>query len=101
MTTYIITRHPATVQYLQEVLNVSACVITHADDSFFSGLTPEDEVIGILPAPLMAQVCSRTKKPFGHFEISLPPDLRGKELSLEDLKKLQPRIVRYVVALAT
>lgn len=97
MATYIITRHPATVQYLKEVLHVSASVVTHADDAFFSGLTPEDEVLGILPAPLMAQVCSKTCKPFGHFEIALSPDLRGKELSLEDLQKLKPCIVRYMV----
>lgn len=95
MKTYIITRHPATVEYLKEVFSYDAEIIIHADDNFFASLKENDTVIGILPAPLMTRVCKITNKPFYHFEINLPPELRGKELSLHDLAILSPKVKKY------
>lgn len=96
MTTYLITRHLATVDFLKTEFGYkNVTVITHADEKFFTALSLGDNVIGILPAPLMAKVCDKTQKPFSHFDISIPPELRGKELSVDDLKKLSPKITKF------
>lgn len=98
MTTYIITRHPATITYLKEEFGYSTAIaVTHVDEEFFSHLEKGDQVIGVLPAPLMARVCKITKHPFTHFEINLPPELRGKELSVKDLKTLLPQLTKFMV----
>lgn len=100
MTTFIITRHPATVDYIQ-LTSPSGLgafeVLTHVDETFFEKLSPNDMVIGTLPTPLMARVCKITKNSFFHFEIILPAEMRGKELSFEDLVSLSPKIKKYWV----
>lgn len=98
MTTYIITRHLATVEFLKTEFDYeNVTVITHADEKFFAALSLEDNVIGVLPAPLMARVCNITQNPFTHFEITLPLEWRGKELSVEDLKTLSPKLTKFFV----
>lgn len=87
--TIIITRHAALVQYIVEIGLVSAGrVIPHA--------TPDDvrgrHVIGVLPLRLAALAASVTEVP-----LDLPPELRGQELTLEQVRQFAGAPVTYRV----
>ena len=88
--TIVVTRHPALVSYLQEqgLVPAGVPVISHA--------TPEQVrgryVIGVLPLSLASLAESVTEVP-----LSLPPELRGVELSLEQVRQYAGRPVTYQV----
>jgi len=86
----IVTRHPALVTLLRERGMVSGdCrIIEHA--------TPDDvrgqDVIGVLPLSLAALAASVTEIP-----LNLAPDMRGKELDIETLRRIAGEAVTYMV----
>jgi putative CRISPR-associated protein (TIGR02620 family) len=80
METVIITRHPALVDYL---IDAGICaeetpVIAHATSSDIA----EKHVIGVLPINLAALAAKVTVVP-----LALPQELRGVELSLEQVRQ--------------
>jgi len=87
----VVTRHPALLEYLRELGMVGEdCeVLTHVS-------SPEQirgkEVIGVLPLRLAAEAFSVVEVP-----LDLPPELRGKELSLEELRRYAGAPKRYRV----
>jgi putative CRISPR-associated protein (TIGR02620 family) len=87
---YIVSRHPATVRWLERAL-------THTDGVFaelpLSLLQPGDRVYGNLTAHLIAAVCARGCS-YYHVMLHLPLELRGKELNDELLQDIRPEIVR-------
>lgn len=86
----IVTRHKALVEYLvtRGIVGSDVPVIAHA--------TPEDikgrHVYGVLPLSLAKLAGAITEIP-----LHLPPELRGKELSLEQVKKYSKEPATYVV----
>lgn len=86
----VVTRHPALVEFLREqgVLTAGARVVAHA--------TPEDvagqHVVGVLPLRLAALAASVTEVP-----LNLPAELRGQELSLEQVRQYAGAPVTYRV----
>lgn len=90
METVIVTRHNALIQHLieQGIVEEGAKVIAHA--------TPEDvagkHVIGVLPLQLAALTAKVTEVP-----LNLPAEMRGKELSIEDVRKYAGEIASYEV----
>ena len=86
----VVTRHQSLVDYLREqnVIDDSATVIAHA--------TPENvtdkNVIGVLPHSLSCLTASFTEVP-----LDLPPELRGKELTLEQMRQYAKPPVTYNV----
>jgi len=80
METIVVTRHEALVKYLREIglIDENTPVIAHA--------TPEQvrgkHVIGVLPLHLAALVAQVTEVP-----LRVPPELRGQELTLEQIRK--------------
>ena len=77
MNELVVTRHPGLVEYLEELGVVDAPkVVSHA--------TPEQvrdqHVFGVLPLELAAEAWAVTVVP-----LRLPPELRGKELSKEQV----------------
>lgn len=86
----IVTRHKALVTYLREISLVDddVKVITHA--------TPDDvrgkDVIGVLPLSLACLANSVTEVP-----LALTPDMRGKELSLDEMRVIVGKITTYNV----
>ena len=76
----VVTRHQALVAYLQEIglIPGEVAVIPHA--------TPEDirgkHVIGVLPLRLAAEAETVTEVP-----LDLPAELRGQELTLEQIRQ--------------
>ena len=92
MTTFLITRHPATVDWLLH-RNIEAELISHYDpDSDRIGRG--DWVIGNLPIQLIADICSRDAR-YLHLEMEVPEEMRGKELTVNDMDRFQARLVEY------
>ena len=86
----IVTRHAALVTLLIErgIVDRETPVITHAtaDD------VRDCDVIGVLPLSLAALAASVTEVP-----LRLTPELRGKELDIEILRKIAGDAVTYIV----
>lgn len=98
MPRYFVSRHPGAIAWAQhQRLNVDAYVAHLHPDCVHSG----DVVMGTLPVAMAAQVCARGAR-YLHLSLQLPPNLRGQELSVEQLHALQAHLQRYhVAALAT
>jgi len=90
MSELIVTRHPALVELLQEwgIIEGEPKVIAHA--------TPEEvagrHVIGVLPLRLAALAASITE-----VSLSLPVEMRGRELTLEELRQYAGEPRTYTV----
>jgi len=90
MSELIVTRHPALVELLRErgLLNGESRVIAHATPEEVAG----QHVIGVLPLHLAALAASITEVP-----LSLPAEMRGRELTLEELRQYAGEPTTYVV----
>lgn len=88
--TVVVTRHKALVEFLRNSgkINATDSVIEHATEADIDG----KHVIGVLPLSLAAKALSVTEA-----TLSLPIELRGKELSLEDVKKCFTGFATYKV----
>ena len=71
----IVTRHPALVQLLADN-GITGTVVEHADANTVSG----KHVYGVLPLHLLEHAASLTV-----VGLMLPPELSGKELSMDDV----------------
>ena len=85
----VVTRHAALVEYLREegLADSYTVVMDHAGEEDIMGLN----VCGVLPRSLSCLTRSFTEIP-----LNLPKELRGKELSLEDVRKYAGEPVTYV-----
>ena len=88
----VITRHPALVQLLIEnrLVNEVVQVISHATPDTVMG----KDVIGILPNKLAALANTLTEIP-----LDITPELRGKELDIETLRKIAGAPVTYKITI--
>jgi len=88
----VITRHPALVQLLIEnrLVNEGVQVISHATPDTVMG----KDVIGILPNKLAALANTLTEIP-----LDITPELRGKELDIETLRKIAGAPVTYKITI--
>ena len=86
----IVTRHPALVEYLQELglVKESVEVVTHATPS----IVTRRHVCGVLPHSL-----SCLTKSFTEIPLRLTPEMRGKELDLATMRKIAGKPVTYTV----
>jgi len=86
----VVTRHRALIEHL---INIG---LVDSGDTILEHATPEDvegkDVIGVLPLSLAALANSVTEVP-----MNLPANLRGKELSLQEVEMFSGRPVKYVV----
>ena len=89
----VVTRHPALVAYLVEegVVPAETKVLSHVTMDDVAG----QDVVGVLPLHLAWACASVTEVP-----LDLPPELRGVELTLEQVRRFagEPRTykVRWV-----
>lgn len=86
----VVTRHPALVEYLREIglADEGTEVISHATPDVVRG----KRVCGVLPHSLSALCETFTEVP-----LVLPPELRGKELTIEEIRKHAGDPVTYRV----
>ncbi len=90
--TWMVTRHPGALEWLQAQGLQGRCV-PHLDPQLVG---PGDRVIGTLPLHLVAAVCARGAH-YLHLSLDLTPELRGKELSAEQLRACGARLEAYTV----
>ncbi|MCD6118639.1 hypothetical protein J7K50_02245 [bacterium] len=86
----VVTRHPALVQYLIELGLVpeGTPIVAHATVDFIMG----KDVYGVLPLRLAVHAARVIEVP-----LDIPAELRGKELSLEQVKKYAGEPQAYTV----
>ena len=86
----IVTRHPALKDYLIErgVADENTPVLPHAGEEDVRG----KEVAGVLPLHLAAACASLTT-----VELALPLEMRGKELSLEDMRRYCKGLRTFII----
>lgn len=84
----LVTRHEALVQYFTNMGLTFDKVIAHAAAEDVTG----NDVYGVLPLHLASLANTVTT-----IDMNLPVEMRGKELSLEDIKKYLVDISTYKV----
>ncbi len=86
----VITRHQGLVDYLLEegLITPQTQVVAHATPELVRG----KNVLGVLPHSLSC-LC----KSFTEIPLALPQELRGKELTREDIRKYAGKPATYVV----
>ena len=87
----VVTRHPALVEYLTElgVVPAGTEVVTHATAEQVRGR----HVFGVLPLHLAAEAASVTE-----VTLRVPAELRGVELTLEQVRQFAGPLVEYNVS---
>ncbi len=87
----MVTRHPALVEYLTElgVVPAGTEVVTHATAEQVRGR----HVFGVLPLHLAAEAASVTE-----VTLRVPAELRGVELTLEQVRQFAGPLVEYKVS---
>ena len=88
---YVITRHDALVEYLLEIGLIEQGnyeLIVHATPEQIEG----QHVIGVLPLHLAAYAASVTEVP-----LSIPAELRGQELSIDQVRRFAGEPATYIV----
>lgn len=86
----VVTRHAALVAYLIELglITPSTPVVAHATKQNVI----DKDVIGVLPLHLAAWTNTVSEIP-----LNLTPDMRGRELTLEEVRACAQPLVKYVV----
>ncbi|HXF47489.1 MAG TPA: CRISPR-associated protein Csx16 [Burkholderiaceae bacterium] len=93
MTIWFVSRHPGAAAWARrQGLSVDR-MVEHLD---VAAMQPGDTVIGTLPVHLAAAVCERGARLL-HLALDLPPALRGRELSAEELAACGARLEQYRV----
>jgi len=93
MTTWFVSRHSGAVEWARRQGVEVDRVIPHLQPET---VEPGDVVIGSLPVNLAAEVCARGGT-YRHLSLRLPPDMRGRELTADELDTLGARIETYHV----
>lgn len=93
MTVWFVSRHAGAADWAcRRGLDIDRRV-EHLD---VDDVRPGDIVIGTLPVHLAAEVCARGAR-FLNFSVDLPPALRGRELSADELEACGARLEEYIV----
>jgi len=93
-TTYFVSRHPGARDWATEEGLVVDQVVEHLD---IATIAPGDTVIGSLPVNLAAEVCARGAA-YLHLSLELPAELRGKELTVAEMRRLGAEIRPFHVS---
>lgn len=93
MTTFFISRHPGAIEWAARQNLVVTRFVPHLDPA---QVEPGDTVIGSLPVNLAAQVCAAGAD-YWHLSLELPAELRGRELSADDLERLGARVQAFSI----
>lgn len=91
MTTWLISRHPGALDWIQRKNIAFDRHLTHLDTA---DIQPGDTVIGSLPINLAAQVCQRGAQ-YWHLSLHLPETARGRELSAEELNQFDATLEQF------
>ena len=88
----VISRHAGAISWLASQGWVGE-VIPYLD---LTTVKSHDVIVGVLPIHLAAEVCGKGAE-YWHLGLIVPPQLRGVELSAEQITLLQPTLTRFNV----
>jgi CRISPR-associated protein Csx16 len=91
MTTWFVSRHPGALQWAQQNRIDFDHTVEHLD---MARVQAGDRVIGSLPVNLAAEVCALGAE-YHHLSLQLPHELRGQELSAEQLAGIGAHLQQY------
>jgi len=93
MATYFVSRHLGAVEWAaEEGIVVDEC-ISHLN---LETIKQGDVVIGSLPVHMVAGICRQGGR-YLHLRIEFSAELRGKELTVEDMRACHARLEAYTV----
>ncbi|QQK58052.1 CRISPR-associated protein Csx16 [Shewanella sp. LC6] len=90
---YLVSRHPGAIAWCQRQSLAIDAILPHLDPAL---ICAGDRVIGTLPLPMVAEVQRRGAR-YLHLSVSVPSELRGQELSADQLDKLGASLTEYQV----
>lgn len=93
MTTWFISRHPGAIEWSRRQGLVVDEYVAHLDPL---RIRAGDTVLGSLPVHLAARVCAAGGR-YHHLSVDVPENLRGCELSADDLDRLCARLQAFDV----
>lgn len=93
MTTWFVTRHPGAIEWARRKGLAVDRQINHLDPAC---VEVGDTVIGVLPVNLAAGVCRKGAR-YIHLSVDLPAEVRGRELTADELDAFGARLEAYVV----
>jgi len=93
---YVVTRHVGAIEWIARKGFEGATLVSHLDGETIANLNEGDVVIGVLPIHIAAQVCDRGAS-FYALTINVPPEMRGRELSADDMESLGASIQQFEV----
>lgn len=91
--TWFISRHPGALEWAQRHGVHSDRQLAHLDLTL---IQRNDIVIGTLPIPMAAAVAERGAR-FLHLSLTLPAELRGKELDADALERCGARLEEFFI----
>ena len=91
MTIWFVSRHPGAREWAR---NNGIAINRHVDHLDISQINRGDTVIGTLPVNLIADLCEKGAT-YRHLVLRIPPELRGQELSAEQMNNLQASVHTY------
>jgi CRISPR-associated protein Csx16 len=97
MATWFISRHPGAYSWLTSQAILVDKFVTHLDPL---NVNSGDVVYGNLPVNLACQVIERGAR-YMHLSMQLPQNLRGQELTAEQLIVCQAQFVEYQITCAS
>jgi CRISPR-associated protein Csx16 len=89
---YLISRHAGAIEWLTETINQPCTLIDHLTEEM--EFKNNDWVIGTLPLTKIATICTQGAK-FFLLEVEVPKELRGIDLSKEQLIELGAQLTEY------
>lgn len=90
---YLVSRHPGAVEWCQRQEQAIDTILPHLDTAL---ICAGDKVIGTLPLPMVAEVQRRGAR-YLHLSVPVPYELRGQELSADQLEQLGASLTEYKV----
>ena len=96
MTTYLVSRHPASVEWIEQQGFTINHFLNHFDDTHLTQLKPGDIVMGILPMQIVADINQKGAH-YYHLTLNIPFEYRGKELTQADLIRFGATLTEYQV----
>ncbi len=94
MTIYLVSRHQGAVDWMTHMGYAYDKHLTHLQD--YSALAAGDTIVGSLPINIVADL-NALGVTYQHLSLYIPENLRGVELSAEQLSALNAKIETYQV----
>lgn len=90
---YFVSRHVGAILWATKNIQAPVAYITHLDPEI---IQKGDIVYGSLPIHIAAEICAKGAR-FISLVMHIPEELRGKELTADDMNKLSCTVQEYYV----